>query len=50
VQKPATRSYTLDQARALYVQAGLELEQVVDGFSDRPFEGGSVFTIIGSRR
>lgn len=50
VQKPATRSYTLDQARALYLQGGLELERVVDEFSDRPFEGGSVFTIIGLRR
>jgi SAM-dependent methyltransferase len=50
VQKPATRSYTLDQAHALYRQAGLELQEVVDGFSNRPFEGGSVFTIIGSRR
>jgi hypothetical protein len=50
VQKPATRSYTLDQARALYLQAGLELERVVDEFSDRPFAGGRVFTIIGSRR
>src|SRR6476469_2216743 len=50
VQKPATRSYTLDQARVLYLQGGLELEQVVDEFSDRPYEGGRVFTIIGSRR
>ena len=29
---------------------GLEGEQVVDEFSDRPYEGGRVFTIIGSRR
>jgi hypothetical protein len=50
VQRPATRSYTLDQARALYLQGGLEVEQVVDEFSDRPYEGGRVFTIIGSRR
>ena len=50
VQKPATRSYTLDQARALYLQGGLEVERVVDEFSDRPYEGGRVFTIIGSRR
>jgi ubiquinone/menaquinone biosynthesis C-methylase UbiE len=50
VQKPATRSYTLDQARVLYLQGGLEVEQVVDEFSDRPYEGGRVFTIIGSRR
>ena len=50
VQKPATRSYTLDQARALYVQSGLEPEQVVDEFSARPYEGGRVFTLIGSRR
>jgi ubiquinone/menaquinone biosynthesis C-methylase UbiE len=50
VQKPATRSYTVDQARALYLQGGLELEQIVDGFSDQPFEDGLVFTIIGSRR
>ena len=49
VQKPATRSYTLDQACALYVQSGLELEQVVDEFSDRPYQGGRVFTVIGSR-
>ena len=49
VQKPATRSYTLDQARALYLQGGLALEHVVDGFSDRPFEDGRVFTIVGSR-
>jgi hypothetical protein len=38
----------LDQARALYLQGGLE--RVVDGFSDRPFDGGRLFTIIGSRR
>src|SRR5580765_4043386 len=50
VQKPATRSYTLDQALALYLQAGLELQQVVDEFSDRSYEGGRVFTIIGARR
>jgi hypothetical protein len=50
VQKPATRSYTLDQACALYVQSGLELEQVVDEFSHRPYEGGRVFTVVGSRR
>jgi SAM-dependent methyltransferase len=50
VQKPATRGYTLDRARTLYLQGGLELERVVDGFSDRPYEGGSVFTIVGSRR
>lgn len=50
VQKPATRSYTLDRARALYLQGGLEVERVVDEFSERPYEGGRVFTIIGSRR
>ena len=50
VQRPATRSYTLDQARALYLQGGLELERIVDEFTDRPYEGGRVFTIIGSRR
>jgi SAM-dependent methyltransferase len=50
VQKPATRSYTLDHARALYLQSGLEVERVVDEFSDRPYEGGRVFTIIGTRR
>jgi hypothetical protein len=31
------------------VQSGLELEQVVDEFSDRPYQGGRVFTVIGSR-
>ena len=50
LQKPATRSYTLDQARALYLQSGLELVRIVDEFSDQPYEGGRVFTIIGSRR
>lgn len=49
VQKPATRSYTVDQARALYLQARLEIERVVDGFSDKPHEGGAVFTVIGVR-
>jgi ubiquinone/menaquinone biosynthesis C-methylase UbiE len=49
VQKPATRSYTHDQARALYVQSGLEIERVVAGFTDKPFKGGALFTVIGVR-
>mgnify|MGYP003693772651 CR=1 FL=1 len=43
----ATRSI---RPAALYLQGGLEVERVVDEFSDRPYEGGRVFTIIGSRR
>ena len=33
-----------------YLAEGIEIERVVDGFSDRSFAGGHLFTIIGSRR
>ena len=50
MRSPATRGYTLDQARALYEQAGLEIERVVAGFTDEPYDAsGDIFTILGRR-
>jgi ubiquinone/menaquinone biosynthesis C-methylase UbiE len=49
VQSPATRSYTPEQARALYAQAGLEVERVLAGFTDEPYDDGEIFTILGRK-
>jgi SAM-dependent methyltransferase len=49
VRSPATRSYTLEQARELYEGAGLAVDRVLDGFRAEPYKGGEIFTILGSR-
>ena len=50
VRSPATRGYSLAQARALYEAAGFRIDRVVSGFGDAPFkEGDPIFTIVGVR-
>jgi SAM-dependent methyltransferase len=51
VRSPATRSYTVAQARALYQDAGFEVDQILEGFTDAPAADDSrLFTIYGRRR
>jgi SAM-dependent methyltransferase len=49
VQSPATRSYTPQQARELCERAGLQIERILQGFTDDPYDGGEIFTIVGRR-
>jgi SAM-dependent methyltransferase len=50
VRSPATREYSVNQARALYEDAGLRVARVLSGFSDRPWSAGDrLFTVVGIR-
>ena len=37
-RSPATRNYTLDEARACYEAAGFRIERITGGFSDQPYD------------
>jgi SAM-dependent methyltransferase len=50
VRAPATRAYTLEQALALCESASLTIDRVLDGFTDQPYGGGELFTIVARRR
>jgi SAM-dependent methyltransferase len=49
VRAPATRDYTLEQALALLDEAGLTADRVLDGFTQAPYAGGEIFTILARR-
>jgi SAM-dependent methyltransferase len=50
VRSPATRSYTQQEARAMYREAGLEHLEVFSGFSLEPSRAGdTVFCVVGVR-
>lgn len=49
-RSPATRGYTVKQARNMFEAHGFEVESVVAGFTHRRFqEGDTIFTLIGRR-
>jgi len=58
-RNPATRGYALAEATALFVEAGLEVDRVVSGFTLEPYDpvrrdahdgdASAVFTVIGRR-
>jgi len=50
VRAPATRAYTLDQAVELCESIGLTIDRVLDGFTEEPYAGGEIFTIVARRR
>jgi ubiquinone/menaquinone biosynthesis C-methylase UbiE len=50
VRAPATRDYTLEQALALLDEAGLMAERVLEGFTQEPYAGGEVFTVLARNR
>jgi hypothetical protein len=57
-RNPATRGYTTEQATALFMANGFEIEGLVSGFTLEPYDparpdaraGARVFTVIGRRR
>ncbi len=49
VRSPATRGYTVEQASELCGLAGLGVERILDGFGERPYDGGEIFTIVARR-
>jgi SAM-dependent methyltransferase len=49
VRAPATRDYTLDQVLALLDDAGLTAEHVLEGFTQEPYAGGEILTIVARR-
>lgn len=50
VRSPATRDYTVAQARAAFEAAGFGVQRVVSGFTDEDYrEGDHIFTILGVR-
>jgi SAM-dependent methyltransferase len=50
VRAPATRDYTPDQALALLDEAGLTAERVLEGFTQEPYTGGEIFTVVARLR
>jgi SAM-dependent methyltransferase len=50
-RSPATRNYSLDEARSLYEAAGFRVERVTGDFSDRPYDpiNHATFEILGVR-
>lgn len=42
--------FTLEQALALCEGADLTIDRVLDGFTEQPYGGGEIFTVVARRR